>query len=143
MRLLVCGSRLWTCGDTIETWLLAMNRAARRRNETITLIHGGCGKRNAQGVAYEGADEIAHDIASILGWTIERYEADWSLGDSAGPIRNQYMFDHSCPDRGLAFGPLWKPGTRDRKRTGTGGMVDIMNAGGILVTVVPKPGVMP
>jgi hypothetical protein len=145
MILLVCGSRDWTCWDTIETWLLAMARYAKVRNESVTMIHGASGKRNDLGVAYVGADVFAHDIGVKLGWTIEEYPANWNAyKDAAGPIRNREMLQEGRPDRGLAFGDLVKHRSGSLvKLTGTGDMVSLMNAAGILVTVVPRAGVMP
>jgi hypothetical protein len=145
MRLLVCGSRNWTCQSTIETWLLAMARYAKARNESVTMIHGACGKRNDLGVAYVGADVLAHDIGVKLGFTIEEYPAEWkAYKDAAGPIRNRQMLQEGRPDRGLAFGPLVKNHSGSLvKLTGTGDMVSLLNAAGILVTVVPRAGVMP
>ena len=138
MRLLVCGNRDWTCVKTIDAWLRLYHAHYRGQ---VTLIHGGNGKRGNDGKTYQGADEIAHDIAVTFGWTIKRYPADWSLGRKAGPIRNQYAFDHGHPERCLAFGRLTKPDSD--ADSGTGNMVKICNQGGVIVTVVPNPGVLP
>lgn len=145
MRLLVCGSRDWTCKSTIEAWLLAMARYAKARNESVTMIHGGCGKRNDLGVAYVGADVLAHDIGAKLGFTIEEYPAEWkAYKDAAGPIRNRQMLQEGRPDRGLAFGELVKHRSGSLvKLTGTGDMVSLLNGTGVIVTIVPRPMVLP
>jgi hypothetical protein len=54
------------------------------------------------------------------------------------------MLQEGHPNRGLAFGNLVKSHSGSLvKLTGTGDMVSLMNAAGILVTVVPRVGVMP
>ena len=141
MKLLVCGNRDWTCAVTIRAWLMPFHvRWQKLGGETPLLIHGACGKRDEHGRAFEGADELAHDIAFELGWRIEAHPADWDrYGNAAGPIRNSEMAERDVT-RGLGFGQLFKPGGRP---TGTGDMVVKLNRRGVLVTVVPRPGVLP
>lgn len=136
LRLLVCGNRDFSCADTIRAWLLPFHaRWQKIGGIAPLLIHG----------AAKGADSIAHDIAFKFGWRIQACPADWDKhGNSAGPIRNREMFKQWEPTRGLAFGRLTTTGFDNRSRlTGTGDMVTVMNEGGIIVTVVPRAGVMP
>ena len=88
---------------------------------------------------------MAADIAFRLGWRIQAFPADWDKhGNSAGPIRNRQMFTEGKPTRALAFGSLTRADFDNRERlSGTGDMVAVLNAGGVLVTVVPRAGVMP
>ncbi len=130
-RLLVCGSRTW--------------RDARRlRREMVLLdpdvvIHGACPT---------GADDMADLWAGVAGRDVERHYAEWEkhrpppksrAKNPAGPIRNERMLREGKPDRGLAFGALWKPAARvivrgvPFKKTGTGGMVALMLAAGLPV----------
>ncbi len=136
MRLLVCGNRGWQCRGTILAWLV-------RFPVGTTVIHGGQRSRKTPGVDSPddwGADFLAGEVARELGFAVEAYPADWKRhGNSAGPIRNEEMAQKSIA-RGLAFGALSTPGG---KRTGTGDMVDRLNLRGVLVTVVPQPGVWP
>ena len=77
--------------------------------------------------------------AEIMRFPVHAHE--WqNLGKRAGIVRNQRMFDEGKPTRCLAFGRLEKP---DGSDSGTGNMVKICNQGGIIVTVVPNPGVLP
>lgn len=136
MRLLVCGNRDWTCRDTIRAWL-------RRFPPGTTVIHGAQRTRAGPGVTGPddfGADFLAGEVARELGFIVEEYPAEWDrYGRSAGPIRNSHMAEKDV-NRGLAFGLLTKHGGG---LTGTGDMVVKLNRRGVLVTVVPRPGVMP
>ena len=68
----------------------------------ITVVHGGA----------SGADTLADIIASSLGFTIERYPAQWHLyGKKAGPIRNEEMVARGA-DIVLAFPAAVSPGTK-------------------------------
>jgi hypothetical protein len=140
VRLLVFGNRDWTCRDTIAAWLAPFHTQWQKRGgEAPLLIHGACGKRDSSGRAYRGADELAHDVAFDLGWRIQACPADWSLGDKAGPVRNADMAARWLPTRALGFGALERRGDD----TGTFDMFKVLNRMGVLVTVVPRPGVRP
>lgn len=77
-RILVCGSRLWKDLEPIRLVLSQHNPA-----DTV-VIHG----------AARGADRIAGMLASIQGFRVESYPADWDrYGRAAGMIRNRQMLD--------------------------------------------------
>jgi len=107
LRIIVTGSREWTCRPTIE--------AALRKHAAVpgqhVLVHGGA----------KGADLIAAAVAEELGWKVECHDADWTApctsdcrhaprrrrGGStycpaAGVRRNQLMADLGA-DLALAF----------------------------------------
>lgn len=135
MRLLVCGNRDWACLDTIAAWL----RPFRKRGP-VTVIHGTA----------KGADFLAGEVAKAMGYSIEEYPADWYpdgvYDEDAGKKRNQRMLDEGRAARVLAFGELERPDKRRPGRTcstGTSDMVRRANRAGLLVTVVPRPGVLP
>ena len=91
MRVLVTGDRNWTSEERIR---YALSKLENSYNEDFTLIHG----------AARGADTIAETVAKSLGWTIERYPADWQkYGRAAGPVRNKQMLVEGKPDVVLAF----------------------------------------
>lgn len=102
----------------------------------MTLVHGAQVTRDSRTrEPVGGADWFAERTARELGWQIEAYPADWKThGDAAGPIRNELMAEQNI-DRGLAFGRLRKSPMHE-KRSGTGGMVDLLNQRGVLVIVV-------
>jgi hypothetical protein len=129
--------------NCIRVWLASFDRVAKRRGWKVTLVHGGQVTRDGQTKKpIGGADFIADKIAREIGWDIETHEADWdALGSAAGPIRNQQMAELNI-DRGYAFGKLRKRPAQE-KRSGTGGMVDILNEKGIVVTVVASATSMP
>ncbi len=135
MRLLVCGNRDWPCIDTIAAWL----RPFRKRGP-VTVIHG----------AAKGADLLAGQVAKAMGYAVEEYPADWypqrHWDEDAGTKRNQRMLEEGKPTRVLAFGELERPDKRRPGRlcsTGANDMVKRANRAGLLVTVVPRPGVLP
>lgn len=91
MKILITGSRNWLDVGVIDE---VLNRYNNYNPTSHTLITGCCPT---------GADKMAEDIASKLGWTIERHAAEWDkYGKRAGPIRNQKMVD-SGADICLAF----------------------------------------
>jgi hypothetical protein len=87
VRVLVCGDRNWGDNEMIGRVMKALPV------EGTTLIEGEA----------RGADTAARDWGFYLGWTVERYAADWDkYGKSAGPIRNRQMLD-ARPDIVFAF----------------------------------------
>jgi len=91
IKILVCGSRVWTSVEIVERHLRAA--AAHHHLHPIVVIHGGAA----------GADTIAGDVALERGWMVVKKLADWARhGRSAGPIRNREMLDLK-PDLVLAF----------------------------------------
>lgn len=141
MRLLVCGSRNGGAWGWID--------ATRIRHEIEMLAPTDIIEGEAPGV-----DTMARTIAGTMpGVTIHAYPADWSRdGRAAGPLRNARMLREGKPDRGLAFGALWKrEGASDRphgrlgpweprwKPSGTGHMVSILLRAGLPVRWVATP----
>lgn len=131
MRLLVTGSRTW--GER-GTHMSAEAARLCREPDAIAphvVIHGGA----------RGADEMAGMWCGVAGVECIRCPADWTEGKSAGPRRNARMLAERAPNRGLAFGPLYREtnirggGQRGTgwPRTGTGDMVKRMLAAGLPV----------
>lgn len=136
MRLLVCGSREWT--DEVSV------RREIARLSPDYVIHG----------AAKGADSVAAYVATMWavaegrGLTVVPCPADWArYPRAAGIIRNRTMLENERPDRGLAFGALWR---KDQSRlivkapggwrlTGTGDMVSRMLTAGLPVRWVSSP----
>ncbi len=74
---------------------------------------------------------LADFAARGLGHDVEAYPVDRRLDGpwpSAGPRRNERMLRLGRPERGLAFGALWKRAGQGWKHTGTGGMCALMLA---------------
>src|SRR3990172_1804651 len=87
MRILICGSRMWTDVEPIRAYLKTLPANA-------TIITG----------ASAGADRIAAQVARELGLNVEEYPADWKrFGRAAGPIRNTQMLDEGEPIKVRAF----------------------------------------
>ncbi len=132
MKLLVCGSRIWPGSwEDIGEHL--------PESGDVTVIHGACSRIDARGVEVS-VDTLAAFAARGLGLHVEAYPVDHAKDGpwpGAGPARNTRMLRLSSPDRGLAFGPLWR--TADRT-TGTGDMVSKMLKAGLVVRWVSKPG---
>lgn len=108
MRVLVCGGRDFDDYDLMEKTL--------DQYQITTIIHG----------AARGADLFSDRYAAAKGLKREAYPANWNLyGNSAGPIRNQYMLE-SKPDLVIAF-----PGGR-----GTADMVSRAKKAGVEVVEI-------
>ncbi len=139
MRLLVCGSR-HGFHEPGRIW------REMQALGPLALVSGG-----GTGVDFE-----AESAARGMGLHIHRFHADWSLGPPAGPRRNARMLAEGKPDRGLAFGALWKRDGRMNdpeaqaplwngarsggwKMTGAGGMVSLMLAAGLPVRWIASP----
>lgn len=91
MRLLVTGDRNWRDAQRVHDALIATRTT--HHEEEVVLISGDA----------RGADTYADVIGQLLGFTVERYPADWNVhGRAAGPIRNQQMLE-SGVDYCIAF----------------------------------------
>ncbi len=162
MRLLVCGSRTWALPRIGVTPSATRDEAARVYREIANLrpdvvIHGGA----------KGADEcasyaaVAWSTTCAHGVVVYPYDVEPTLDGpwpGAGPRRNARMLRDGKPDRGLAFGALWRlrdarPGYEQNmqrghgitiaerwRHTGTGGMCALMLAAGLPVRWVAAPG---
>lgn len=74
----------------------------------------------------KGADMLGERYAAEKGYEVAEFEADWSMGGKAGPIRNQQMV--SFADGCICF---WNGYSR-----GTKNMIDLAQAKGIPVRVI-------
>ncbi len=97
MKIIVCGGRDY-CDEEQAFYFLD----AAHRKKTITLVIEGGAK---------GADALGRKWAEARGIPVLTFKADWSLGLSAGPKRNQQMLDEGKPDGVIAF--PGGAGTRD------------------------------
>lgn len=89
---LFTGSRDWRDKDAIRRALVDLTDFDRGDDSPV-LVHGDC----------KGADKLAAEVASELGWTVLARPADWAKhGRAAGPIRNQAMIDERKPTHALA-----------------------------------------
>lgn len=135
MRLLVCGSRDWP--GTWEDIAVHLPEV-----DDLTIIHGACSRIDSRGVQVS-VDMIVDFVARGLGHGIERYPVNHGMDGpwpGAGPARNRRMLAVR-PDRGLAFGTLWKmdPSWTRYRPTGTGHMVGLMLAARLPVRWVLAP----
>lgn len=110
MRVLVCGGRDYDDQFSVNG---ALNGIWDDFGPITTIIEGGA----------NGADRCARRWAIKHHVRWETFDADWSLGKKAGPIRNQRMIDEGKPDLVAAF-----PGGR-----GTAELVRRAKAAGIEV----------
>jgi SLOG family YspA-like protein len=100
MRILVTGDRHYNRGDYIASMFKVLTdgiqttKGLLKLNDMNTIIEGGA----------SGADSLAGQFGTALGWEIDVYEADWNrYGRGAGPKRNKLMYEGSNPDVVLAF----------------------------------------
>ena len=99
--IVITGSRGWTDeGVALEGIIEARVRFA----EDVAFRYGGA----------RGADDIASQMAILMGWPIELYSADWGLhGTAAGMIRNRRMLlEPTRADLVIAFN-LGSSGTQN------------------------------
>lgn len=116
-RIIVCGNRDMTDKETVKT---VLNAIYREEGIYVTIVHGGCPT---------GADAFADEHARFLGFTVEVHPANWKkFGRRAGPLRNEHIAGLGA-EYGVAF---W-----NGKSSGTGGMIGLCAAYGILVWVHP------
>ncbi len=142
MKLLVCGSRKWT-GHMMD-----IARELRDLPRGTVIIHGACSRRVDD--LEVSVDMLADLVADRCGFPREPYPVDHALDGpwpGAGPRRNARMLAEGRPDRGLAFGALWRndPGEWMRRgarirKTGTGDMVHRMLAARLPVRWIATAG---
>jgi hypothetical protein len=93
VRVIVTGSRRWSDDTAIYDAL----QAVHVEHGPCQLIHGDCST---------GADFYARHwyqlVGRLLGWTEQRYPANWAGGPQAGPERNRRMIEAGA-DLVLAF----------------------------------------
>ena len=121
MRLLACGSRIWTDRARLRQ-VLDQVVADHGDGQVVTVIEGDA----------RGADRLAGQLARRRGWRLERYPADWTRdGRAAGFRRNARMLREGRPDLVVAFtvGPL-------ADSRGTADMVGRARAAGVPVQVI-------
>lgn len=121
MKVIVCGSRDWSDPAPILTVLSSL------RHEDVIVIHG----------AARGADQMAGQVARVVGLDVQEFPADWrGQGKAAGHIRNRLMLDEK-PDVVWAFkdGFDWT-----FSRGGTENMVRIAQEAGVPAYVVGSAG---
>lgn len=140
-RVLVCGPRNY--GESLPGKPLQQTLDERHRVWSTldtehakipitTVIHGAC----TIGGRMSGADHWADEWALDRDIQCRRYPVDHTLDGpwpAAGPRRNRRMRDESKPDRGIAFMP-----PPDTKKSGTLGMVKLMEDAGLNVLKVPQ-----
>ena len=104
LRVLVTGGRDWVKKHhRLAIYSVLIVLRTEFDGSSFVLVHGGA----------RGADTVAAEIASLWGWTIECYPADWKThGKAAGPIRNSEMVADGA-DCCLAFLSPESKGTRD------------------------------
>jgi YspA, cpYpsA-related SLOG family len=84
MIVLVTGGRYYANAAALQ--------GALQRLSPSLVIQGGA----------SGADALARAWCAAMGVPCRTYEADWTKGRKAGPLRNQRMLDEGKPDVVLA-----------------------------------------
>jgi hypothetical protein len=103
MRLIIAGSRSITDYDLLKT-LVVKSGLWKEHGKKLEIVSGMA----------KGVDALGVLFAENNGLKLHKFPADWSLGKSAGHIRNRQMGDFA--DGLLA---LW-----DGKSNGTKGMIE-------------------
>ena len=125
MKVLVTGSRTWTDRKIIHEIL-------HHLTEDDILVHGANGSYDRTTREWSGADVLCDQFAAVHSIPRRPYpvpDEEWKkYGLSAGPRRNQRMYDAEQPEQVFAFRMF---GTS----SGTDGMVKIALAGKTPVTL--------
>jgi len=77
MRIMVSGSREYSDYEYLRSMLEDAAGTAR----DVTVVHGDA----------RGADRLSGRAADEYGFKVEKYPADWSIGNRAGAVRNSEM----------------------------------------------------
>ena len=106
MKVIIAGSRSFQDYETLKTYCTHILSHAVQRGEEVTVLSGTA----------RGADELGELFANDMGFTVERYPADWeAYGKMAGFKRNKEMAENA--DALIAF---W-----DGKSRGTKHMINL------------------
>ena len=97
----MCGTRTFSDYPLLRRKLDVVLATKVAAGFQIIIIHGGC----------NGADKMAERYAKENGYRWLVYPADWSIGKSAGPIRNAKMIANA--DALIAFWDGKSVGTAD------------------------------
>lgn len=95
LTVLITGDRNWSDKKIIQTVLTDFQKVLEEDfSQVITkVINGGC----------RGADKISTKVCEEMKIPCHEFPANWSLGKSAGPIRNRQMLDEGNPAVVIAF----------------------------------------
>lgn len=80
MKIVIAGGRNWKP----EKWHWFFTRAILIIFKCDEVVSGGC----------TGADKFGEVIARRMGIKVKQFPADWSIGKSAGPMRNKKMAEY-------------------------------------------------
>lgn len=128
MRLILTGSRDWSCPWVVKDWMLQLRETVGPPFDRVVIVHG----------AARGLDRMAHALTPTMGFSREPHPADWErFGRAAGPIRNAQM---------LALGADAVVGFKDGflvdlRSGGTENMIDLAMRAGVPVEVFDSNGV--
>ena len=121
LKVLVCGGRDYSDKDKVFDVLSKIHS----KYNIERIIHGDAAGADTLGRLWAVENEIIREEHPAK-W--KTFKKEGKLVASAGPIRNQEMFDKSKPDLVVAF-----PGSR-----GTEGMINIAKNGNVTVHKVDK-----
>ena len=124
MRVIIAGGRTFNSVDVINKGTATFIKAVRK-DDSLREYHNSPISCVVSGTAY-GADYMGELYAKRNGIPIMQYKPDWSVGKSAGFIRNAKMADNA--DALLAF---WNGSSR-----GTAHMIDLAASRGLPTIVI-------
>ena len=83
MIVIVTGSRNWNNYNALRSYIDHVCWKEGILYAPHLIVHGDA----------KGADQLANEYAIKHGIPVQSFPADWTLGNKAGPIRNQQMID--------------------------------------------------
>lgn len=120
-KVIIAGSREYTDYEALKEKVDKILARKVGEGKEIVIV-SGCAR---------GVDTLAIEYALEKGYTVERYPADWSLGKSAGCLRNIEMA--KVADALIAFPKLTESGYS----RGTSHMIKEAEKRNLLVRVIP------
>lgn len=120
MRIVISGSRDFNNYEVIESNILDIIGKLNSNTSSIEIISGGC----------RGVDRCAEMFAYRNGYEFTEFPADWSLGKSAGYLRNKQMAEYASELNGVLIA-FW-----NMKSKGTKMMIDLARRYGLDVYII-------
>ncbi len=115
MRLIVAGTRTFNDYEFLKSTL---DHLLSNTTEEVIIVSGKA----------RGADSLGERYAKEKGYEVKEFPADWSIGKSAGPKRNEEMAKY-----GTHLVAFW-----DQMSPGTWNMIQVAKKNGLNVRVIPS-----
>lgn len=121
MMIVISGSRDFNNYEVIESKILDIIGKLNSNTSSIEIISGGC----------MGVDKCAEGFAQKNGFKFTEFPANWSIGKSAGYLRNKQMAEYASAELNGVLIAFW-----NMKSKGTKMMIDLARRYGLDVYII-------